>query len=122
VAPQAADAPLALPDKPSIAVLPFQNKSGDPEQEYFTDGITEDVITELASLEIQVSPTKAKRWMFELLEERWGPVCPGRQLPQSGGSRSGTRVIGAKFVQLIAQIVWPSPARRRWPFAACCRG
>ena len=43
-----ADAPLALPDKPSIAVLPFQNMSGDPEQEYFTDGITEDIITELS--------------------------------------------------------------------------
>jgi adenylate cyclase len=43
-----ADVPLALPDKPSIAVLPFQNMSGDPEQEYFTDGITEDIITELS--------------------------------------------------------------------------
>lgn len=41
-------APLTLPDKPSIAVLPFQNMSGDPEQEYFTDGITEDIITELS--------------------------------------------------------------------------
>ena len=39
---------LALPDKPSIAVLPFQNMSGDPEQEHFTDGITEDIITELS--------------------------------------------------------------------------
>src|SRR5262245_40259951 len=39
---------LALPDKPSIAVLPLQNMSGDPEQEYFTDGITEDIITELS--------------------------------------------------------------------------
>ncbi len=46
--PSPADAPLALPDKPSIAVLPFQNMSGDPEQEYFTDGITEDIITELS--------------------------------------------------------------------------
>jgi adenylate cyclase len=36
-----------VPDKPSIAVLPFDNMSGDPEQEYFTDGITEDIITEL---------------------------------------------------------------------------
>src|SRR5262249_51821485 len=41
------DAP-ALPEKPSIAVLPFQNLSGDPEQEYFTDGIVEDVITSLS--------------------------------------------------------------------------
>ncbi len=41
-------APLPLPGKPSIAVLPFDNMSGDPEQEYFADGITEDIITELS--------------------------------------------------------------------------
>jgi adenylate cyclase len=39
---------LALPDKPSIAVLPFQNLSSDPEQEYFSDGIAEDIITLLS--------------------------------------------------------------------------
>jgi adenylate cyclase len=39
---------LALPDKPSIAVLPFQNMSGDPEQEYFADGMTEDILTALS--------------------------------------------------------------------------
>jgi adenylate cyclase len=39
---------LSLPDKPSIAVLPFQNMSGDPEQEYFADGLAEDIITELS--------------------------------------------------------------------------
>ncbi|MEH2507134.1 class 3 adenylate cyclase [Bradyrhizobium sp. AZCC 1578] len=39
---------LPLPDKPSIAVLPFQNMSGDPEQEYFADGIAEDIITALS--------------------------------------------------------------------------
>jgi TolB-like protein len=38
---------LPLPDKPSIAVLPFQNMSGDPEQEYFADGMVEDIITAL---------------------------------------------------------------------------
>lgn len=38
----------ALPDKPSIAVLPFHNASSDPEQEYFADGMTEDIITELS--------------------------------------------------------------------------
>ncbi len=46
--------PLALPDKPSIAVLPFQNMSGDPEQEYFADGMVEDIITELSRI----------RWLF----------------------------------------------------------
>jgi len=39
---------LPLPDKPSIVVLPFNNMSGDPEQEYFADGMTEDITTELA--------------------------------------------------------------------------
>jgi adenylate cyclase len=43
-----ADAPLPLPDKPSIAVLPFANMSGDPEQEYFADGMVEDIITALS--------------------------------------------------------------------------
>ena len=51
----AADAPpLALPDKPSIAILPFQNLSGDPDQEYFADGLTEDIITGLSR----------QRWFF----------------------------------------------------------
>jgi len=45
---------LTLPDKPSIAVLPFQNMSGDPEQEYFADGMTEDLITALSMI----------RWFF----------------------------------------------------------
>jgi adenylate cyclase len=41
---------LALPDRPSIAVLPFQNMSGDAEQEYFVDGMVEDIITSLSRL------------------------------------------------------------------------
>jgi len=39
---------LPLPDKPSVAVLPFDNRSGEPNQEYFADGISEDIITELS--------------------------------------------------------------------------
>ena len=39
---------LPLPDKPSLAVLPFQNMSGDPEQEYFADGVVEEIITSLS--------------------------------------------------------------------------
>ena len=47
-APAAAEPALGIPDKPSIAVLPFTNMSGDAEQDYFSDGITEDLITELS--------------------------------------------------------------------------
>jgi len=42
--------PLALPDKPSIAILPFQNMSGDREQDYFADGLTEDITTALSRI------------------------------------------------------------------------
>src|SRR5215831_7891031 len=42
------DLPLTVPDKPSIAVLPFENMSGDPEQEYFADGMVEEIITALS--------------------------------------------------------------------------
>ena len=44
------EAALPLPDRPSIAVLPFQNLSGDPEQDYFADGIVEDLITDLSKI------------------------------------------------------------------------
>jgi class 3 adenylate cyclase len=46
--------PPPLPDKPSVAVLPFQNMSGDPEQEYFADGMVEEIITALSRI----------RWLF----------------------------------------------------------
>ena len=46
----AAEGALRLPDKPSLAVLPFTNMSGDPEQEYFADGITEDIITDVSKI------------------------------------------------------------------------
>ena len=50
VAPAASAPALTLPDKPSIAVLPFQNLSGDPEQAYFVDGMVEEIITALSRI------------------------------------------------------------------------
>jgi len=52
LASSSASVPLALPDKPSIAVLPFQNLSGDPEQEFFADGMVEDIITALSRFKL----------------------------------------------------------------------
>jgi TolB-like protein/class 3 adenylate cyclase len=54
VTPTESGPALTLPDKPSIAVLPFANMSGDPEQEYFADGIVEEIITALSRI----------RWLF----------------------------------------------------------
>ena len=51
---EAISAPPPLPDKPSIAVLPFQNMSGDPEQEYFADGMVDEIITGLCRI----------KWLF----------------------------------------------------------
>jgi TolB-like protein len=48
VAPQSRQSSFGLPDRPSIAVLPFTNMSGDPEQEYFADGMAEEIITALS--------------------------------------------------------------------------
>src|SRR5712671_3466787 len=48
------ESPLPLPDKPSIAVLPFNNMSGDPDQEYFADGMVEEIITALSHI----------KWLF----------------------------------------------------------
>src|ERR1700736_2868980 len=48
--PEPAEVPVALPEKPSLSILPFQNMSGDPEQEYFADGIVEDITTAIARL------------------------------------------------------------------------
>jgi TolB-like protein len=59
---------LSLPDKPSIAVLPFTNMSSDPEQDYFSDGMTDTLITDLSKLSGSLlspgtpsSPTRVKR-------------------------------------------------------------
>ena len=53
-APPPTTSPLVLPDKPSVAVLPFTNLSGDPEQEYFADGMVEDIIAGLSRI----------KWLF----------------------------------------------------------
>ena len=60
---------LALPDRPSIAVLPFQNMSGDPEQDYFADGVVEELITALSVF----SPAVRHRAQFQLHVQGFEP-------------------------------------------------
>jgi adenylate cyclase len=84
VAPTAApQVPLPLPDKPSIAVLPFQNMSGDPEQEYFVDGIAEDVITTLSKIEQLMVIARNSSFVFK---------------GQSRDIREIGRILGVRYV------------------------
>jgi len=69
---------LPLPDKPSIVVLPFQNLSADPEQEFFSDGITEDIITELTRFRDLFVIAKNSSFVFKNQEISVGDI--GRQL------------------------------------------
>src|SRR5262249_2814139 len=78
-----APVPLALPSKPSIAVLPFQNMSGDPEQEYFADGVVEEIITALSRL----------RWLF-VIARNSSFAYKGR----AGDIRQVARELGVHYV------------------------
>jgi adenylate cyclase len=92
---------LLLPDKPAIAVLPFQNMSGDPEQEYFSDGITEDIITALSKL----------RWFFVIARNSAfiykGRAVHMRQVAEElgvGYVLEGSVRKGGKRVRITAQL------------------
>jgi adenylate cyclase len=82
-APQATATNPALPDKPSIAVLPFQNLSGDPEQEYFADGMVEEIITALSRI----------RWLF-VIARNSSFIYKGRPVDvKQVGSELGVRYV-----------------------------
>ncbi|MGE8064786.1 winged helix-turn-helix domain-containing tetratricopeptide repeat protein [Pseudomonas sp. NPDC089569] len=74
---------LLLPDKPSISVLPFHNLSGDPEQEYFADGVVEDIITALSRI----------RWLF-VIARNSSFTYKGRRVDAQGvGQELGVRYV-----------------------------
>jgi TolB-like protein len=74
---------LALPDKPSIAVLPFQNMSGDPEQEYFADGMVEEITTALSRF----------KWLF-VIDRNSSFTFKGRAIDiKEVGRRLGVRYV-----------------------------
>jgi TolB-like protein len=102
---------LAQPDKPSIAVLPFQNMSGDPEQEYFADGMVEEIITALSRV----------RWLFVIGRnstftykgqpidvKRVGRELGVRYVLEGSVRRAGNRV------RITAQLVEASTGAHLW--------
>jgi adenylate cyclase len=96
------DAALALPAGPSIAVLPFTNMSGDPEQEYFSDGITDDIITDLSKLQGLMVIARNSTFTYK------GKAVDVRQVGRELGVRhvleGGVRKFGGR-VRITAQLV-----------------
>jgi adenylate cyclase len=102
---------LTRPDKPSIAVLPFQNMSGDPEQEYFADGISEEIITGLSKL----------RWFF-VIARNSSFSYRGKGIDVKRAARElGVRYVlegsvrkGGNRVRITAQLVDAATGNHLW--------
>ena len=103
--------PLPLPDKPSIAVLPFTNMSGDPEQEYFADGMAEDIITALSRV----------RWLFVIARNSSftykGRAVDVKQVGRELGVRyvleGSVRKVGNR-VRITGQLIEASTGAHLW--------
>jgi adenylate cyclase len=93
---------LALSDKPSIAVLPFVNMSGDPEQAYFSDGITEDILTELSRF--RALSVVARNSSFRFRGEDVDVVRVGRELGVQYVLEGSVRKMGSK-IRITAQLI-----------------
>jgi len=109
--PEKSSTRLALPDKPSIAVLPFQNMSGDSEQEYFADGMVEDIITGLSRI----------KWLFVIARNSSfvykGKAVDVRQVGRELGVRyvleGGVRNAGNRL-RITAQLVEAETGAHLW--------
>jgi adenylate cyclase len=102
---------LALPDKPSIAVLPFANLSGDPEQEYFADGMVEEIITALSRI----------RWLFVIArnssftykDQAIDVKRVGRELGVRYVLEGSVRKVGGR-VRITAQLIDATSGTHLW--------
>src|ERR1700674_1231467 len=106
-----AGVPLALPDKPSIAVLPFANMSGDPEQEYFADGMVEEITTAIARLP----------WLFVIARNSAftykGKVVDVKQVARELGVRyvlEGSVRKGGNRVRITGQLIDAATGNHIW--------
>jgi len=102
---------LALPDKPSIAVLPFENLSGDAEQEYFVDGMVEEIITALSRI----------RWLFVIARNSSftykGQAADVKQVGREQGVRyvlEGSVRKSAGQVRITAQLIDAATGTHLW--------
>jgi TolB-like protein/class 3 adenylate cyclase len=102
---------LPLPDKPSIAVLPFANMSGDPEQEYFADGMVEEIITALSRI----------RWLFVIARNSTftykGQAVDVKQVGRELGVRyvlEGSVRKAGQRVRITAQLIDASTSAHLW--------
>ena len=101
----------SLPDKPSIAVLPFQNLSGDPEQEYFADGMVEDITTALSKI----------RWFFVIARNSAftykGRAVDVKQVGRELGVRyvlEGSVRRGGNRLRITAQLIDAATGNHLW--------
>ena len=106
-----AAASLPLPDKPSIAVLPFQNMSGDPEQEYFADGMVEEIITALSRI----------RWLFVIARNSSFTYKRKSVDVKQVGRQLGVRYVlegsvrkGGNRVRITAQLIEAETGAHLW--------
>jgi adenylate cyclase len=106
-----ASVPPALPDKPSIAVLPFQNMSGDPEQDYFADGMVEDIITALSRFKALFVIARNSSFTYK------GRVVDVKQVGRELGVRyvlEGSVRKAANRVRITGQLVDTSTGVHLW--------
>src|SRR5205085_9200438 len=106
-----AESGLPLPDKPSIAVLPFSNLSDDPRQDYFADGIVEEIITDLSRV----------RWLFVIARNSTfiykGRAVDVKQVARDLGVRyvlEGSVRKGGNRVRITAQLIEAETGTHVW--------
>ena len=109
--PAAAGAPPPLPDRPSIAVLPFDNLSGQPEETYFSDGITEDIVTGLAHFRSLFVIARNSSFAFRGKSVEMAEI--GRRLGVSYLLEGSVRRAGAR-VRVTAQLIEAATGAHLW--------
>lgn len=105
------DEPLELPDKPSIAVLPFDNMSGDPSQEYFSDGLTEEIITGLSKLPHLLVIARNSTFTYK------GKAVKVQQVSREMGAKyvlEGSVRSAGERVRITAQLVDGTTGQHLW--------